>query len=85
MLLGGAVNLAMLYAGRFLTGVAGGMTAASIPVSYHAYRGSKLRIVLALLPHSPGFIFTMFESNVYIYMWVLLMALCLNSCYILFM
>ncbi|XP_029015574.1 solute carrier family 2, facilitated glucose transporter member 6 [Betta splendens] len=32
MLLGGAVNLAMLYAGRFLTGVAGGMTAASIPV-----------------------------------------------------
>ncbi|XP_026217933.1 solute carrier family 2, facilitated glucose transporter member 6 [Anabas testudineus] len=45
MLLGGAVNLAMLYAGRFLTGVAGGMTAASIPVyiseiSHKAVRGA---------------------------------------------
>nr|XP_020453517.1 solute carrier family 2, facilitated glucose transporter member 6-like [Monopterus albus] len=32
MLLGGAVDLWMLHVGRFLTGVAGGMTAASIPV-----------------------------------------------------
>lgn len=35
MLLGGAVNLWMLLLGRFLTGVAGGMTAASIPVCYN--------------------------------------------------
>ncbi|XP_019962089.1 solute carrier family 2, facilitated glucose transporter member 6 [Paralichthys olivaceus] len=32
MLMGGAVNLWMLDVGRFLTGVAGGMTSASIPV-----------------------------------------------------
>ncbi|XP_053195003.1 solute carrier family 2, facilitated glucose transporter member 6 isoform X1 [Scomber japonicus] len=32
MLMGGAVNVWMLHVGRFLTGVAGGMTAASIPV-----------------------------------------------------
>ncbi|XP_029365198.1 solute carrier family 2, facilitated glucose transporter member 6 isoform X2 [Echeneis naucrates] len=32
LLMGGAVNLWMLNVGRFLTGVAGGMTAASIPV-----------------------------------------------------
>uniref|UniRef100_A0A672GDT1 Solute carrier family 2, facilitated glucose transporter member 8 n=1 Tax=Salarias fasciatus TaxID=181472 RepID=A0A672GDT1_SALFA len=32
MLMGGAVDLWMLHVGRFLTGVAGGMTAASIPV-----------------------------------------------------
>ena len=38
MLMGGAVDLWMLYVGRFLTGVAGGMTAASIPVGYHGYR-----------------------------------------------
>ncbi|KAF3700354.1 Solute carrier family 2, facilitated glucose transporter member 6 Glucose transporter type 6 [Channa argus] len=45
MLLGGAVNLWMLHIGRFLTGVAGGMTAASIPVyiseiSHKAVRGA---------------------------------------------
>ncbi|XP_070779830.1 solute carrier family 2, facilitated glucose transporter member 6 [Enoplosus armatus] len=45
MLLGGAVDLWMLYVGRFLTGVAGGMTAASIPVyiseiSHKAVRGA---------------------------------------------
>uniref|UniRef100_A0A3Q3WG15 Solute carrier family 2, facilitated glucose transporter member 8 n=1 Tax=Mola mola TaxID=94237 RepID=A0A3Q3WG15_MOLML len=45
MLLGGAVNLWMLNVGRFLTGVAGGMTAASIPVyiseiSHKAVRGA---------------------------------------------
>ncbi|XP_013862291.1 solute carrier family 2, facilitated glucose transporter member 6-like [Austrofundulus limnaeus] len=33
MLMGGAVDLWMLHFGRFLTGVAGGMTAASIPHS----------------------------------------------------
>lgn len=38
MLLGGAMNLWMLLVGRFLTGVAGGMTAASIPVCYTGYR-----------------------------------------------
>ncbi|XP_026179913.1 solute carrier family 2, facilitated glucose transporter member 6 [Mastacembelus armatus] len=45
LLLGGAVNLWMLHVGRFLTGVAGGMTAASIPVyiseiSHKAVRGA---------------------------------------------
>lgn len=37
MLLGGAVDLWMLHVGRFLTGVAGGMTAASIPVGYRNF------------------------------------------------
>lgn len=37
MLLGGAVSLWMLLLGRFLTGVAGGMTAASIPVRYNGH------------------------------------------------
>lgn len=37
MLMGGAVDLWMLHLGRFLTGVAGGMTAASIPVGYYGY------------------------------------------------
>ncbi|XP_042360219.1 solute carrier family 2, facilitated glucose transporter member 6 [Plectropomus leopardus] len=45
MLMGGAFNLWMLHVGRFLTGVAGGMTAASIPVyiseiSHKAVRGA---------------------------------------------
>uniref|UniRef100_UPI0037E7282B solute carrier family 2, facilitated glucose transporter member 6 n=1 Tax=Semicossyphus pulcher TaxID=241346 RepID=UPI0037E7282B len=45
MLMGGAVNVWMLQVGRFLTGVAGGMTAASIPVyiseiSHKAVRGA---------------------------------------------
>ncbi|GLD70190.1 solute carrier family 2, facilitated glucose transporter member 6-like protein [Lates japonicus] len=45
MLMGGATNLWMLQVGRFLTGVAGGMTAASIPVyiseiSHKAVRGA---------------------------------------------
>ncbi|XP_034750992.1 solute carrier family 2, facilitated glucose transporter member 6 [Etheostoma cragini] len=45
MLMGGAVDLWMLHVGRFLTGVAGGMTAASIPVyiseiSHKAVRGA---------------------------------------------
>lgn len=41
MLLGGAMNLWMLLVGRFLTGIAGGMTAASIPVRYNGYRINK--------------------------------------------
>uniref|UniRef100_G3PMN5 Solute carrier family 2, facilitated glucose transporter member 8 n=1 Tax=Gasterosteus aculeatus aculeatus TaxID=481459 RepID=G3PMN5_GASAC len=45
MLMGGAVDIWMLLLGRFLTGVAGGMTAASIPVyiseiSHKAVRGA---------------------------------------------
>nr|QDF45863.1 glucose transporter 6 [Lateolabrax maculatus] len=45
MLMGGAVDLWMLHLGRFLTGIAGGMTAASIPVyiseiSHKAVRGA---------------------------------------------
>lgn len=35
--MGGAINLSMLQVGRFLTGVAAGMTAASIPVGNHGY------------------------------------------------
>lgn len=38
MVLGGAMDLWMLLVGRFLTGVAGGMTAASIPVRYNSTR-----------------------------------------------
>ncbi|CAL8271951.1 unnamed protein product [Lota lota] len=45
MLMGGATDRWMLYVGRFLTGIAGGMTAASIPVyiseiSHPAIRGA---------------------------------------------
>ncbi|XP_070704397.1 solute carrier family 2, facilitated glucose transporter member 6 [Pempheris klunzingeri] len=45
LLMGGAVDLWMLHLGRFLTGVAGGMTAGSIPVyiseiSHKAVRGA---------------------------------------------
>lgn len=42
MLMGGAVDLWMLHVGRFLTGVASGMTAASIPVGYHDERNFVL-------------------------------------------
>lgn len=35
--MGGAINVWMLHVGRFLNGVAGGMTAASIPVGNHGY------------------------------------------------
>lgn len=48
MLLGGAVNLGMLHAGRFLTGLAGGMTAASIPVSSYDYKRSYPHFVSVL-------------------------------------
>ncbi len=46
MLMGGAVDLWMLHLGRFLTGVAGGMTAASIPVGYHGYINLEKQIYL---------------------------------------
>lgn len=51
MLLGGAVNLWMLLMGRFLTGVAGGMTAASIPVRYngHIINTKKYKCVCNIL------------------------------------
>lgn len=39
------MNLPMLHSGRFLTGLAGGMTAASIPVSSRAYVGSHPHFV----------------------------------------
>ncbi|XP_062263747.1 solute carrier family 2, facilitated glucose transporter member 6 [Platichthys flesus] len=43
LLMGGAVNIWMLHLGRFLTGIAGGMTAASIPVyiSEISHRGVR--------------------------------------------
>lgn len=40
MLLAGAVDIWMLHLGRFLTGVAGGVTAASIPVGLLGYKDS---------------------------------------------
>uniref|UniRef100_H3D232 Solute carrier family 2, facilitated glucose transporter member 8 n=1 Tax=Tetraodon nigroviridis TaxID=99883 RepID=H3D232_TETNG len=50
MLLGAAVNLGMLLAGRFLTGVAGGMTAASIPVYISEISHKKVRGALGSCP-----------------------------------
>ena len=50
MLLGGAVDLWMLHVGRFLTGVAGGMTAASIPVGYHGYRSFSFSLFMQVFP-----------------------------------
>lgn len=64
MLMGGAVNLWMLHVGRFLTGVAGGMTAASIPVSRHGCR-SKAAHVYVIYPH--GFLN---EFNLYVFMFM---------------
>uniref|UniRef100_A0A3Q2DJ39 Solute carrier family 2 member 6 n=1 Tax=Cyprinodon variegatus TaxID=28743 RepID=A0A3Q2DJ39_CYPVA len=50
MLMGGAVNLWMLHTGRFLTGVAGGMTAASIPVYISEISHKKVRGALGSCP-----------------------------------
>nr|XP_046272075.1 solute carrier family 2, facilitated glucose transporter member 6 [Scatophagus argus] len=50
MLLGGAVNLWMLHVGRFLTGVAGGMTAASIPVYISEISHKSVRGALGSCP-----------------------------------
>ncbi|XP_003964559.1 solute carrier family 2, facilitated glucose transporter member 6 [Takifugu rubripes] len=50
MLLGGAVNLWMLLLGRFLTGVAGGMTAASIPVYISEISHKSVRGALGSCP-----------------------------------
>ncbi|XP_037648245.1 solute carrier family 2, facilitated glucose transporter member 6 [Sebastes umbrosus] len=50
MLMGGAVDLWMLYVGRFLTGVAGGMTAASIPVYISEISHKKVRGALGSCP-----------------------------------
>lgn len=53
MLLGGAVDLWMLHVGRFLTGLAGGMTAASIPVGHLGYRTFLyISVTLSLLYHT---------------------------------
>uniref|UniRef100_A0A3B3VMQ5 Solute carrier family 2, facilitated glucose transporter member 8 n=1 Tax=Poecilia latipinna TaxID=48699 RepID=A0A3B3VMQ5_9TELE len=49
-LMGGAVNLSMLHGGRFLTGVAGGMTAASIPVYISEISHKKVRGALGSCP-----------------------------------
>uniref|UniRef100_A0A3Q2QBJ0 Solute carrier family 2, facilitated glucose transporter member 8 n=1 Tax=Fundulus heteroclitus TaxID=8078 RepID=A0A3Q2QBJ0_FUNHE len=49
-LMGGAVNLWMLHVGRFLTGVAGGMTAASIPVYISEISHKKVRGALGSCP-----------------------------------
>ncbi|XP_068606379.1 solute carrier family 2, facilitated glucose transporter member 6 [Brachionichthys hirsutus] len=50
MLLGGAINLSMLLAGRFLTGLAGGMTGASIPVYISEISHKKVRGALGSCP-----------------------------------
>ncbi|KAM6905656.1 solute carrier family 2, facilitated glucose transporter member 6 [Xenentodon cancila] len=50
MLMGGAMNLWMLHLGRFLTGVAGGMTAASIPVYISEISHKKVRGALGSCP-----------------------------------
>ena len=52
LLMGGASDFWMLLLGRFLTGVAGGMTAGSIPVGYHRYRNLfiAMQIVLFFVP-----------------------------------
>lgn len=52
MLMGGAVDVWMLHLGRFLTGVAGGMTAASIPVRYTGC--STFRKKIFLVPEGRG-------------------------------
>ncbi|XP_057717381.1 solute carrier family 2, facilitated glucose transporter member 6 [Corythoichthys intestinalis] len=50
LLLGGAVELWMLHLGRFLTGVAGGLTAASIPVYISEISHKSLRGALGTFP-----------------------------------
>ncbi|KAM9393262.1 solute carrier family 2, facilitated glucose transporter member 6 [Pholidichthys leucotaenia] len=50
MLMGGAVRLWMLQVGRFLTGVAGGMTAAAIPVYIAEISHKSLRGALGACP-----------------------------------
>lgn len=50
MLMGGAFNRPMLYVGRFLTGLAGGMTAASIPVYISEISHKKVRGALGSCP-----------------------------------
>ncbi|XP_037112229.1 solute carrier family 2, facilitated glucose transporter member 6 [Syngnathus acus] len=50
LLLGGAVELWMLHFGRFLTGVAGGVTAASIPVYISEISHKSLRGALGTCP-----------------------------------
>ncbi|XP_034395206.1 solute carrier family 2, facilitated glucose transporter member 6 [Cyclopterus lumpus] len=50
LLMGGAVNIWMLLAGRFLTGIAGGMTAASIPVYISEISHKDVRGTLGSCP-----------------------------------
>ncbi|XP_034566410.1 solute carrier family 2, facilitated glucose transporter member 6 [Notolabrus celidotus] len=50
MLMGGAVDLWMLLLGRFLTGIAGGMTAASIPVYISEISHKSVRGALGSCP-----------------------------------
>uniref|UniRef100_A0A3Q0SIM0 Solute carrier family 2, facilitated glucose transporter member 8 n=1 Tax=Amphilophus citrinellus TaxID=61819 RepID=A0A3Q0SIM0_AMPCI len=50
MLMGGAINVWMLQVGRFLNGVAGGMTAASIPVYISEISHKKVRGALGSCP-----------------------------------
>uniref|UniRef100_A0A8C6TR77 Solute carrier family 2, facilitated glucose transporter member 8 n=1 Tax=Neogobius melanostomus TaxID=47308 RepID=A0A8C6TR77_9GOBI len=50
MLMGGASNRSMLYVGRFLTGLAGGMTSASIPVYISEISHKRVRGALGSCP-----------------------------------
>lgn len=83
--MGGAVDLWMLYVGRFLTGVAGGMTAASIPVGYHGYRtffNLLMQMFLFFVPITPFLIRVWYDSpdNNYVNGYAVNLSVCFTAC-----